>query len=319
MLALEVGVRAIGEKPFSGGNVERHDETLGWVPAENALLNGYWNRSIHTLSDGIRSNGNATVWSGLQQNQILAVGDSFTFGDQVDDGQTWPAFLERNLKRGVGNGGVSGYGLDQIYLRSETLSRKYHPQILIVSFIADDIRRTQFSEMWGLWKPYFWMNELGELEIKNSPVPATPVKQEKNSWQRLLQKSVLANMVFSRLAPGFWFETLGYHVMQGHREGVRVSCELMRKFATLQGPGTRVLVVLQSSDAELSPSADALEVLGCAKRNKLTTLDLNPAFESLKKSNFSRFKTFWNWHLTPEGNRFVADQITAFLKGWVGG
>ena len=43
----------------------------------------------------------------------MAVGDSFTFGDEVNDGQTWPAQLQQLTGRRVINGGVSGYGFDQ--------------------------------------------------------------------------------------------------------------------------------------------------------------------------------------------------------------
>ena len=55
---------------------------------------------------------------------ILAVGDSFTFGDEVNDGQTWPAQLQLLTGRRVLNGGVSGYGFDQIVLRAEQLAAK---------------------------------------------------------------------------------------------------------------------------------------------------------------------------------------------------
>ena len=50
---------------------------------------------------------------------ILAVGDSFTFGDEVKDDETWPAHLQQLLGRRVLNAGVSGYGFDQIVLRAE--------------------------------------------------------------------------------------------------------------------------------------------------------------------------------------------------------
>ena len=40
-------------------------------------------------------------------------------GDEVDDREAWPAQLQGLLGRRVVNGGVTGYGLDQMVLRAE--------------------------------------------------------------------------------------------------------------------------------------------------------------------------------------------------------
>ena len=74
---------------------------------------------------------------------ILAVGDSYTYGDEVLDEETWPAQLQRLTGRPVLNGGVTGYGFDQIVLRAEQLAAIHRPSIIIVSFIAHDILRTE--------------------------------------------------------------------------------------------------------------------------------------------------------------------------------
>ena len=54
---------------------------------------------------------------------LLATGDSFTYGAEAADADTWPARLQGLLHLRVANGGVPGYGLDQIVLRSERLQR----------------------------------------------------------------------------------------------------------------------------------------------------------------------------------------------------
>ena len=63
---------------------------------------------------------------------ILAVGDSCTYGDEVSDNETWPAYLEAEMGTRVWNAGVFGYGLDQAVLRAEVLLPKLKPDILIV-------------------------------------------------------------------------------------------------------------------------------------------------------------------------------------------
>jgi hypothetical protein len=62
--------------------------------------------TITILEDGIRSNGRGEVRDATEP--ILAVGDSFTFGAQVSDWETWPAQLEKLTGGRVINGGVLG-------------------------------------------------------------------------------------------------------------------------------------------------------------------------------------------------------------------
>ena len=92
-----------------------HDDRLGYVPRA-----GYAAPGLTIDSDGLRPTGEQT--GPRQGAPILAVGDSFTFGDEVNDGQTWPAQLQHLTGRRVLNGGVSGYGFDQTVLRAEQLA-----------------------------------------------------------------------------------------------------------------------------------------------------------------------------------------------------
>ena len=78
----------------------------------------------------------------------MAVGDSLTYGDEVRDEEAWPAQLQRLTGRRVLNGGVTGYGFDQIVLRAEQLTNMHKPSVVVVGFIADDIRRTEMRRMW---------------------------------------------------------------------------------------------------------------------------------------------------------------------------
>ena len=92
---------------------------------------------------GIRKNGpNDDL---LRSGGVLAVGDSFTAGSETADEDTWPAQLERIIHRPVVNGGVGGYGSDQIVMRAEKLLPIVRPQVLLVGMLDLDILRAGYS------------------------------------------------------------------------------------------------------------------------------------------------------------------------------
>jgi hypothetical protein len=87
-------------------------------------------------------------------SDILAVGDSFTFGAQVSDNETWPACLERKLGRGVDNGGVVGYGAAQALRRASLkLAEKNYSHIVFSILMGDDSVRDRLSYYYGFPKP----------------------------------------------------------------------------------------------------------------------------------------------------------------------
>jgi hypothetical protein len=123
LVALEVGARAYkGEYRWANFATERvdllrsaypvsFDPLLGWIPRPGTSgQDNIWGTEVTILEDGIRANGHSTIgWDHPNGGVILAVGDSFTFGDEVSDSESWPAWLERHSGRAVVNGGVFGW------------------------------------------------------------------------------------------------------------------------------------------------------------------------------------------------------------------
>src|SRR5205085_1024503 len=106
-----------------------HDDRLGYAPRP-----GYVGPGLTIDGDALRATG-ACPADATSIPPILAVGDSYTFGDDVTDLQSWPAQLQRLTGRRVLNGGVSGYGFDQIVLRAEQLAAVHKPAVIVVSCI----------------------------------------------------------------------------------------------------------------------------------------------------------------------------------------
>ena len=136
----------------------RYEELLGYVPREgfSATMNAFpWHGGKLTIrKDGFRSNGSEPP---PLPADVLVVGDSFTFGDQVSDNETWPACLERKLGRGVDNGGVSGYGTAQALRRASLkLAEKTYTTLVLSTFVNPhdgDFERDRLSYRQGWPKP----------------------------------------------------------------------------------------------------------------------------------------------------------------------
>jgi len=111
--------------------------------------------------------------------RVAALGDSFVYGSEVNDSAAWPALTERLFPElEVLNYGVGGYGVDQAYLRFCTEGMALSPQIVIVSFTTDDLRRVvnvyrRFisNRELPLIKPRFLLDSRGDLALLPNPAP----------------------------------------------------------------------------------------------------------------------------------------------------
>jgi len=289
-----------------------HDPQLGHVPRP-----GYAAPGLTIEGDGLRRTGEQVAGA-----PILAVGDSFTYGDEVNDGQTWPAQLQLLTGRRVLNGGVSGYGFDQIVLRAEQLAARYKPSAIVVSFIADDIRRTEMRRLWSADKPWFDLDK-DQLVLRGVPVPprADP-RTTLSFWQKTLGYSYLFDFILRRLDELHdWF---GDHI-RVHPEGTgeRLACRLTDRLADLQRTtGARVVVV-----AEYDPVAwddpmvwddpafateqrrMAKALLDCAAKNGLLTIDSFPALANTPNPH----QLYTLWHMNEPGNRLIAALVAEKL------
>ncbi len=71
---------------------------------------------------------------------VATFGDSFTYGDEVEDNEAWSNVLSRSLQCRVANYGVSGYGTDQAYLLFRDL-RLNTPRVSILGFLPHNAMR----------------------------------------------------------------------------------------------------------------------------------------------------------------------------------
>lgn len=125
---------------------QRIDPELGWVTIPGAVSK----LSVVNLA-GVRAARDYAPQPPPGVVRIAAFGDSFVHGDEVGTAQAWPTVLERSQPRvEVLNFGVGGYGLDQALLRFSAESAKFHPQVVLVGVIADDVLRGV-----NVFRPFF--------------------------------------------------------------------------------------------------------------------------------------------------------------------
>jgi hypothetical protein len=119
-----------------------YDETLGWtVGRDRSGYNGLYLSS----AEGLRAIRRGTILAGPKTKpRIAIVGDSFVFADEVAFEDSWGHLLEARSggKFEVLNFGVSGYSIDQAYLRVKTHVLAWQPDIVIMGFPIDDLYRT---------------------------------------------------------------------------------------------------------------------------------------------------------------------------------
>jgi hypothetical protein len=102
-------------------------------------LSGQWRFSYTTNAQGHRGPVLPLSNRYLRPN-VVVLGDSYTFGYGIADGEEYPAQMRRLLgdSHDVVNLGVGGWGLTQEIRRYYELGRLYEPQVVVLQFTGND-------------------------------------------------------------------------------------------------------------------------------------------------------------------------------------
>jgi hypothetical protein len=287
---------------------ERHP-ALGYVPrAGYASRDNHWQTAVSIDADGMRRNGDGPPPPG--ESFVAAVGDSFTFGDQVDDDASWPAQLEQVLGQPVKNGGVFGYSLTQAVLRAEAMLERFPISALVVSFIADDLTRSEFQKRYTP-VPWFELRADG-LVLHAPPAPGEEAVDPAKRWKDLLGYSALLDAVLANTVSNWWFadeKQVFAPDLQGR--GKELGMRLVERIdAACRARGVQLLLVVQGD----APVADASAVMAHAAQKGIATLDLIELYLAAQAQDPGVHDRWFAGHMTRAGNRWVAEQIAAALR-----
>ncbi len=128
-------------------------------------------KRLSSNSRGIRGKREYAYSRQPSTTRILALGDSYTFGDEVSDHETYSSYLESSIPESeVLNLGISGYGHDQMLIDLREEGVKYKPDIVLLGFVWFDV----FRNLWNFntyAKPKFVLRD-HKLILTHVPVPS---------------------------------------------------------------------------------------------------------------------------------------------------
>jgi|GEM_PF-513548 len=221
---------------------DRYCETKGWATRANLRDETvFGDKTLNTNSRGLRGTREFPYQQDSDRLRVIVLGDSFTFGDEVSDDETYAHYLQQMLPEAeVINMGVHGYGHDQMLILLREEGVRYRPDVVILGFNSFDMERNVLGFR-DYAKPKFEVGEEG-LQLTNSPV-ASPEEILRFDWLRPRAWDIWSIIRLRvRIATG------RYHA---HRD--RVTRMILDEIVdTCHGAGARPLFIHLPGDDELT-------------------------------------------------------------------
>ncbi len=257
--------------------------------------------------------------------RVAVVGDSFAYGAEVGDDETFPHRLETRLARGeVLNLGVRAYGIDQMVLKYLKRGRAYRPDLLIVAIWTLDYTRTPLT-FYRFAKPLYVLDrDTRALALTRTPIPP-PDEVYATLRRELGFLSYTYTLVRERLGGRPDAETYF------RRWDPLVRAVLGRLVETARADGTPVLFLLIEHGLELA-SDEGVVTMCCERKHLLDifhglgvdAIDVGVAL-SKRHSRATVYDRLYihhrgvpSGHFTPLGNDAVARELADYIRGKFG-
>jgi len=167
--------------PLYPGDIEpEYDQTtdplIGWkLPPSAVVSETTDDYSVSYTSNSLGFRATREFDAASTPQPIVFLGDSYTFGSGVDDGETFVSLLERQLESiPCVNMGIGGFGIDQMWMTLRYYALPLKPRAVVLSFVRRDLDRSLSAYRLGhIWreKPTFRLENgsLVPLTGANSP------------------------------------------------------------------------------------------------------------------------------------------------------
>ncbi|MBN1503161.1 hypothetical protein JW930_06460 [Candidatus Woesearchaeota archaeon] len=291
----------------------------GIRPIANLTINKYFNL---TLPNGTQAAGllydintNSQHMLGLvdykyekdpNKLRIAVMGDSFTWGTKMPYMFTYGALLQEMIPNSeVLNFGISGIGIDTMYLRWKYEILTYEPDVFIMAIYIDDIARAVPC----IYKPNF-VREVDKLKILNLPPPTAGETLE--SYEEPKLESYFFKHIIYRIRSLSGIKRGAY---QHGLELLDLMLDEVKQTSEKQGTNFLVLIIEagndhQNTETELWAISELKEML---ISKKISFISSNEIF---RKENFiaTDYRNRSYFHFTPEGYGLIAQGIKNQLE-----
>jgi hypothetical protein len=332
ILLLEVGLRFLFSRPGIQGKLQANDNyswqrswvfrhhaaapeiyyafdrfhpTLGWMSQPNLRdVRVFQDKFLNTNGQGLRGRKDFALGKHPQKVRILFLGDSFTFGDEVSDDETFAEKVQTMLPEAETiNMGVHGYGHDQMLLIFLEMGLRYRPDIVILGFLPADMERNvlRFRDF---AKPMFAVRN-GVLVLTNSPVrsPETILRWD---WVR------------PRIIDALSMTLARFRTVSGRREleEQKVTRLILDELVdAVFHSGAKLLFAYLPSGAEISSSdallpGEAFLFKYCETNSRVGCFSVRPTFQKRIRAG-ARFDAPFHW--SADGHQVVAEAVVDYL------
>lgn len=265
-----------------------------------------------------------------------AIGGSFTFSDDVSDGDAWPAVLSKMIGCDVDNLGIDGFGLDQsvIYYREASRSDRFviigiTPVMLLMDEAASWTFYTPGPDHLPevkVTKPFYLINPAGQLTYVQRPSHEPSAIEAHHAHD-------LFRTMWTPLKPPFSLH-VGYAIYNrwfvpriaemSLADSTAPAVELRRlawqilhqSFDDKNAEPRVVIVMIPTPEYSLNPVPDYASYLS-EIRSILPTaclIDPHPYLHEILKDRALNTVRTSSGHYTPEGNAALASAVAAGLK-----
>ncbi|NUN97373.1 MAG: SGNH/GDSL hydrolase family protein [Candidatus Omnitrophica bacterium] len=291
-----------------GETMFRFDPEIGWFP--KAKLRG---EEVNTNVHGQRGTLDWPVERTPDKQRILIIGDSYTFGFEVKDNESYPAQLNNLLPQAeVINWGVPGYGTDQQLLLYERDGVRFKPDVVVLGFYTRDLFR---NDTWfrSFSKPVFEVVD-GELALTHTEIisPTEMVRQYTTGERRFETKGLYLLEYARRM-----FEKLERRRVDETSPEWLVTSKIIERFARrARAEGSKPFLLILPHDEilekEVSATSDTARLL-TEKSVELgmPSLDLTPILRETARKDP---RPLYKGHMTAWGNEVTARALLEALK-----
>ena len=319
------------------------DNTLGWTVAPNRKSeNGMYMSSLEGLRSAIQG---VSLKGGTASCRIALVGDSFTFGESVAFEDSWGSQIDRDLQGRcqILNFGVSGYGIDQMYLRYLQDVRPWHPDMVVFGFVSDDLRRTMSTYGFLIFpdgrfpftKPRFVLKD-DQLEVINQPLlpPGETfaytsihdlpfinydVGYERTEWNRPGWEVFEQSYIFRLLTSLYPLHKLERPETSNSETGRLNRALLQKARQAIIDDGAKPLIVFFPTEWDLREDAKEPSGVKILQNMQMAHVDLTPCMKSYLRSTDLFSASDLYGHYSPQGNLQAAKCLIEDIKSMMHG